>query len=92
MHPWGVAEARALRVYDDLLRNCERQTRWWITYAGGVPMAKRDLQETSPQGVGSFNLYHPQMQEQLDRVDLATESDEAFNVSVRGLRWGHRQR
>jgi 2-polyprenyl-6-methoxyphenol hydroxylase-like FAD-dependent oxidoreductase len=65
MHPWGVAEAKALGVYDELLRACGQQTRWWITYAEGVQVAKRDLQETSPHGVGSFNLYHPAMQETL---------------------------
>jgi 2-polyprenyl-6-methoxyphenol hydroxylase-like FAD-dependent oxidoreductase len=68
MHPWGVAEARALGVYDDLLRYCGQQTRWWVTYAGGVVIGKRDLQETSPHGVGSFNLYHPKMQETLLRL------------------------
>jgi menaquinone-9 beta-reductase len=68
MHPWGVAEARALGVYDDLLRTCGHQTRWWVTYAAGVVFGKRDLQETSPHRVGSFNLYHPEMQETLLRL------------------------
>ena len=65
MHPWGVGEARKLGIYDDLLRECGQQTRWWVTYAGGVVAGRRDLQETSPHGVGSFNLYHPKMQETL---------------------------
>ena len=62
LHPWGVAAARSLGVYDHITGN---QTRWWITYLGGAPVAKRDLAETTPHGIGSFNFYHPDMQESL---------------------------
>ena len=34
MHPWGVAEARALGIYDHLESTCGHQTRWWLTYQG----------------------------------------------------------
>ena len=60
MHPWGVTAARSLGVYDHIVGN---QTRWFITYLGGEPMAKRDLAETTPHGVGSFKLSQPDMQE-----------------------------
>ena len=30
---------------------------------GGAPVFNRDLQATAPHGVGSFNVYHPAMQE-----------------------------
>jgi len=64
MHPWGVAEARALGVYDRLLERVGHQTRWWTIYDGATPRRKRDLTAT-PHGVGSFNFYHPDMQETL---------------------------
>jgi 2-polyprenyl-6-methoxyphenol hydroxylase-like FAD-dependent oxidoreductase len=69
MNPWGVTAARSLGVYDHIVGN---QTRWWITYLGGTPMAKRDLAETTPHGVGSFNFSHPDMQESL--IELAEQS------------------
>jgi 2-polyprenyl-6-methoxyphenol hydroxylase-like FAD-dependent oxidoreductase len=31
MHPWGVAEARALGFYDQLAKIGGHQTRWWHT-------------------------------------------------------------
>src|SRR4030095_17006026 len=68
MHPWGVAEARTLGVYDDLAQSCGNQSRWWVTYVGGVILGRRDLQTTSPHRVGSFTLYHPAMQEVLLRL------------------------
>src|SRR5215475_4046808 len=65
MHPWGVAEARVLGIYDRLARTCGHQTRWWTTYQGSTPLRKRDLAQATPHQVGSFNFYHPDMQEAL---------------------------
>lgn len=72
MHPWGVIEARALGIYDPLCATCGHQTRWWTTYQGGEQQNKRDLQATTPHQVGSFNCYHPAMQECL--IGLAAEA------------------
>ncbi|MFL6448424.1 MAG: FAD-dependent oxidoreductase [Bryobacteraceae bacterium] len=65
MHPWGVSAARRLGVYDHLVACGGNQTRWWTTWIGGRAVFNRDLQETGPHGVGSFNAYHPDMQESL---------------------------
>jgi 2-polyprenyl-6-methoxyphenol hydroxylase-like FAD-dependent oxidoreductase len=65
MHPWGVSAARQLGVYDRLAATCGNQTRWWTTWIGGNPVFNRDLEMTAPHGVGSFNVYHPAMQEEL---------------------------
>ena len=62
LHSWGVAEARALGIYQRLAETCGHQTRWWTTYDGATLRRKRDLTQT-PHGVGSFNFYHPDMQE-----------------------------
>jgi 2-polyprenyl-6-methoxyphenol hydroxylase-like FAD-dependent oxidoreductase len=79
MHPWGVAAARSLGVYDHIVGN---QTRWWITYLGGAPVAKRDLEETTPHGVGSFNFYHSDMQESLLRLAEQTGAEVRRGVTV----------
>lgn len=79
MHPWGVAAARSLGVYDHIIGN---QTRWWTTYLGGEPMAKRDLAATTPHGVGSFNFYHPDMQESLLRLAEQTGAEVRRGVTV----------
>jgi len=68
MHPWGVSAARQLGIYDDLLASGGNQTRWWTTWIGGQPVFNRDVQETTPHGAGSFNVYHPDMQEILIRL------------------------
>lgn len=72
MHPWSVAEARALGIYERLAETCGHQTRWWTTYQGPTPLRKRDLTETTPHHVGSFNFYHPDMQETL--LHMAAEA------------------
>ncbi|MDA2926578.1 FAD-dependent monooxygenase [Acidobacteria bacterium AH-259-G07] len=79
MHPWGVAAARSLGVYDHIIGN---QTRWWITYLGGSPMAKRDLARTTPHGVGSFNFYHPDMQESLLGLAEQTGAEVRRGITV----------
>src|SRR5262245_49033381 len=72
MHPWGVAEARALGIYDHLVAAGGHQTRWWRTYQQAEVVENRDLAATTPHGVGSFNCYHPTMQESL--LQLAGEA------------------
>lgn len=72
MHPWGVSAARALGIYDPLLATCGNQTRWWTTWIAGNPVFNRDLPATCPHGVGSFNCYHPAMQEAL--LELAEKA------------------
>lgn len=79
MHPWGVTAARSLGVYDQIQG---KQTRWWVTYLGGAPMAKRDLAETTPHGVGSFNFYHPEMQEALLRLAEQAGAEIRRGISV----------
>ena len=79
MHPWGVTAAQSLGVYDQIVGN---QTRWWITYMGGTPVAKRDLAETTPHGVGSFNFYHPDMQESLLRLAEQSGAEVRRGVTV----------
>ena len=63
MHCWGVAETRALGIYDLLKDTCGFEVRSWRTQILGAPEAlPRDLVETSPHRAGSLNFYHPEMQ------------------------------
>lgn len=59
--PWGVAEARALGIYDLLMQTCGHEVRWW----SWGPEDRRDLVETTPHRAGSLNFYHPEMQQAL---------------------------
>ncbi len=75
MHPWGVAELRALALYDRLIRACAHQARYWITYQGSALARRRDLPETTPQGATALNFSHPEMQEVLlaDAIEAGAE-------------------
>src|SRR5947209_5114514 len=65
MLPWGVAAARRLGTIDFLLHAGAHETRYWITYMSGNPVARRDLHQTTSHGEVSLNIYHPRMQEAL---------------------------
>jgi 2-polyprenyl-6-methoxyphenol hydroxylase-like FAD-dependent oxidoreductase len=65
MHPWGVTEARALRI-DGLMRDSgAHEVRWWKRYFGPVPRDCRDLVETTSAHCGCLNFHHPSMQRTL---------------------------
>jgi 2-polyprenyl-6-methoxyphenol hydroxylase-like FAD-dependent oxidoreductase len=82
MHPWGVSAARALGIYDYLADSCGNQTRWWTTWIDGNPVFNRDLEATTPHGVGSFNCYHPDLQETLLRLAEAAGAEVRRGVTV----------
>ena len=67
MLPWGAGEARRLGIHEALLDRCAQEARWWT-----APDDNRDLIETTPDGVGCLDFYHPEMQQCL--LDLAVES------------------
>jgi len=58
--PWGVAEARRLKI-DDLLESCGCYVSK-IEMGMGTP---RDLAATTPQGLPALGFSHPEMQEAL---------------------------
>jgi 2-polyprenyl-6-methoxyphenol hydroxylase-like FAD-dependent oxidoreductase len=82
MHPWGVSAARDLGIYDHLSAVCGNQTRWWTTWIDGNPVFNRDLEATTPHGVGSFNFYHPDMQEALLRLAQSAGAEVRRGVTV----------
>ena len=72
LSPWGVAEARALGLFDLLQERCGHMLRYWKVYAGGNPVVSRDLWTTTLQKTGWFTFYHPEMQEAV--VDAARQA------------------
>ncbi|MEO7850788.1 MAG: NAD(P)/FAD-dependent oxidoreductase [Rubrivivax sp.] len=88
MHPWGVAEARALGIYDQLATTCGHQTRWWLTYQGTTLVERRDLAATTPHGVGSFNCYHPDMQEVVLQLAVDAGAEVRRGITVEGVESG----
>ena len=69
MMPWGVAEARALGVYDALVAAGAQNRQFWITLQASTEVGRRDLEATTPHDTGILTLYHPTIQQAL--VDLA---------------------
>jgi 2-polyprenyl-6-methoxyphenol hydroxylase-like FAD-dependent oxidoreductase len=85
MHPWGVSAARDLGIYDDLAAACGNQTKWWTTWLGGHPVFNRDLEATSPHRAGSFNVYHPAMQEVLLSLAEKAGAEVRRGISVESV-------
>ena len=67
MLPWGAAEARELGIYQPLVDECAVTVRWWA-----APEGIRDLAATTPSHLGCLNFYHPEMQQTL--LDIAVAS------------------
>lgn len=61
--PWGVAEARALGLYDLLADGCGHALRFWTQYRHAVPISQRDIATTTPHQAPWLTFYHPTMQE-----------------------------
>jgi menaquinone-9 beta-reductase len=81
MHPWGVAEARALGVYELLIDTCGHELPFWDVTLGSERMPRRDLTMTTPQQAPELSFYHPEMQ----RVVLQAAEDAGAEVR-RGAR------
>jgi 2-polyprenyl-6-methoxyphenol hydroxylase-like FAD-dependent oxidoreductase len=63
MHPWGVAEAKELGIYEVLHATCGHELPWYDIYLGPVQTGHRNLIATTPQQAPEFSFYHPAMQE-----------------------------
>jgi 2-polyprenyl-6-methoxyphenol hydroxylase-like FAD-dependent oxidoreductase len=63
MLPWGVAAARRLGIYDDLIAAGGHPAPNWMVYMMGAPAPPRDLRATTPGGDSMLNMYHPDLQE-----------------------------
>lgn len=82
MHSWGVAELRALGLYDKLAKTCAHEARYWATYRGAALARKRDLTETTLHHAAALNFYHPEMQEVLLREAAEAGAEVQRGVTV----------
>src|SRR5713101_7220880 len=73
--PWGVAEARELRIADLLVRKCAKEVPWMEMGFG-----PRNLVETTPQKAPFLTYCHPEMQ-----VVLMAEAERAGAEVRRGV-------
>lgn len=60
---WGVASARRLGIYGDLIAAGGHAAPNWIVYVMGQPTRVRDLSAETPGGDPMLNIYHPRMQD-----------------------------
>lgn len=88
MQPWGVAEARALGVYELLQQTCGHEQPWVDMFLGPAQIAHRDLTATTPQAAPHFNFYHPRMQETLISAAVKAGADVRRGAAVREVRQG----
>lgn len=63
--PWGVAEARALGIYEVLVSAGAVPITYWDSYQGADRTGHRNLVNTTPLKEHILACYHPYMQESL---------------------------
>jgi 2-polyprenyl-6-methoxyphenol hydroxylase-like FAD-dependent oxidoreductase len=88
MHPWGVAEAKTLGIYEALRAAGAIHAAGWYTHAPGQETAARDVAATNPHGVSELCFYHPTMQETLFALASARGADTRRGVNVAAIEWG----
>src|SRR5262249_38897800 len=77
LSPWGVADAKALGLFEPLRERCGHMLRYWNILVGGNQAARLGLWETTPQRAGWFSYFHPDMQ------DVAFEAARGAGAEVR---------
>ncbi len=85
---WGVAEAKALGIYELLRSTCGQETRWFVFTAGPGPRVPRDMIATTPHQAPYFSLYHPTMQEVLLQAASAAGAEVRRGANVRDVKSG----
>jgi 2-polyprenyl-6-methoxyphenol hydroxylase-like FAD-dependent oxidoreductase len=88
MQPWGVAEARALGVYELLQETCGHQQPWVDMFLGPAHLMHRDLRVTTPQAAAHFNFHHPHMQEALLGAAAEAGAEVRRGAAVKAIRPG----
>jgi 2-polyprenyl-6-methoxyphenol hydroxylase-like FAD-dependent oxidoreductase len=88
LQPWGAAEARALGIYDLLLKTCGHEQPWIELFLGPIQMMHRDCRLTTPQAVPIFNFNHPAMQETLLGTVAQAGAEVRRSVTVKEIRPG----
>jgi 2-polyprenyl-6-methoxyphenol hydroxylase-like FAD-dependent oxidoreductase len=82
---WGVAVARRLGIYDDLIAAGAQPAPNFRLYVMGQPMPMRDLRATTPTGEAMLNVFHPDMQEGLLGAAIAGGATVERGATVLGV-------
>jgi 2-polyprenyl-6-methoxyphenol hydroxylase-like FAD-dependent oxidoreductase len=90
IHPWGIAELRALGLYDQVREACGHELPWFDLFLGPNQMFHRDLSVTTPQGAPELSFYHPAMQETILRAAETAGAEVRRGVNVTSVEPGSR--
>jgi menaquinone-9 beta-reductase len=88
LSPWGVADAKALGLFEPLRERCGHMLRYWNIFVGGNQVASRDLWETTPQKAGWFSYFHPEMQDVVLEAARCAGAEVRRGAHVRALEPG----
>jgi 2-polyprenyl-6-methoxyphenol hydroxylase-like FAD-dependent oxidoreductase len=88
VQPWGVADAKALGVYDLLRQTCGHEQPWIDLFLGPTQLMHRDLPATTPQAAPMLTFYHPQMQETVLGAAAEAGAEIRRVATVKGVRPG----
>ena len=88
MLPWGVAAARRLGIYDDIIAAGGNPAPIWMMYVMGSPAPPRDLRHTTPGGDTMLSVYHPDLQEALMARAIGAGARVARGATVLGVESG----
>lgn len=83
--PWGVAEARELGIYDDLMAAGGRELPYWDSYQEAARTGHRNLVTSTASRNPVLAIYHPAMQEALIQSATTAGAEVRRGVTVRGL-------
>ncbi len=83
--PWGVVEARALGIYDDIIGAGGHQVLYMDMYGGPKRMFHGDLVNDTGAGVSALTFYHPTLQKNLLYAALAAGVTVTRGTRVKGL-------
>ena len=88
MHPWGVAELKALGLHERVRAECGHELPWFDIFTWPRQTAHRNLTETTPQQEPELAFNHPAMQEVVLGAAEDTGADVRRGVRVRGVESG----
>jgi len=85
MLPWGVAIARQLGLFDDLVAAGGHLVPFFNMYAMGTQTEHRPLPATTPTGETCLNMYHPDLQEALLAGAIKAGAEVKRGAAVQGI-------
>jgi menaquinone-9 beta-reductase len=88
MLAWGVAAAKRLGLYDDLVAAGGHPAPNWCQYSMGHAAPIRDLRSTTPGGDSMLNIFHPALQEAVVARAVASGVDVRRGATVLGAECG----